>query len=103
MSRWRAEGTDIVDSYKHLDEVRKESEQFMVRYNVALVGCNRADKLTRLLVAELVNVANTVFQQLSYDAVSWLRQGLKRAHSTVRVLCQVVLTSVSGDVSTTFR
>lgn len=58
-----------MDSDRHLAEICKESEQRIVRCNVALVGRNRADKLTCLLVAETVNVADAVFPQLGYGAV----------------------------------
>lgn len=57
----------------------------MVRLNVALVARNPAETLTPSLVTESVNDVDAVFQQLRYDAVSRLRQRLRRAYSTVRV------------------
>lgn len=51
----------------------------MVRSKVAVVGRHRAEKLTRSLLMESVNVDNAFLQQLGFEALIRLRQGLKRA------------------------
>lgn len=43
-----------------------------------------------------VSTVDAEDQQLGYDAVSWLRKGLERAYSTVRVSCPVAWTHASG-------
>lgn len=58
------------DSDKLLAQLCEESEQLMVRLNVAIVGCNLPEKLPRLLVTESVNTVDAVVQQFGYDAVS---------------------------------
>lgn len=84
------------DFNKVLAEVLKESEKFLVHLNVVHVSRNGAEKLARSLVTELVNDAKAVVQQLGYDAVNRLRQGLKRAYSAVLVLCLAALTRLLG-------
>lgn len=64
-----------VRSDKVLAEVRGESEKRLVRRNVALVGRDRAEKLTRSLVTASVNAIDAVIQQSSHEAVNRLRQG----------------------------
>lgn len=67
----------------------------MIRLNVVSVGRNRAERLTRPLVTGSVNAVDCVVQQLNYDAVTRLQQGLERAYSTVRLPCSVVVARVS--------
>lgn len=45
-------------------EVWKESEQLLVCLNVALVGRNRAKKLTSSLVTDLVSSVNAAFSEV---------------------------------------
>lgn len=68
--------TEMEDSAKLVAKVREKSEQRMVRLNVAIVGRNSAEKLTRPLLTELDNDVDAVVQQLGYDAVIRLPQGL---------------------------
>lgn len=51
----------------------------------------------------MVNTIDAVAQQLGYDAVRRLRQGLKRAYSTVRMPCPVALTRFIGVAATIIR
>lgn len=81
-----------LDSDKVVAEVRKESEHLLVRLNVALVGHNLAERLTGSRVTESANAFDAVVQQLGYDSVSRLRQGLEIAYLAVRMPCQVAFT-----------
>lgn len=92
--------TERADSNKLLAVVRKGSEQHMVRLDGTLVGPNWAEKLTRSRVTEFVNVVDAVAQQLAYDALIRLRQGLEKAYLTVRMPCPVSRTRVSGAAAT---
>lgn len=75
----------------------------MIRLNIAIVRLNRVEKLVRLLVSEFVNAIEAVVQQLGYDVLSWLRQGLKRAYSVGHLSCPVAPTYVSGLSTTSIR
>lgn len=100
MSPFKGQGappdTVKVDSNKRLAEISMESEQGMVRWNVAIVDCHREEKLARSLVTEFVSAVITIVQQLGYDAVSRLRQGTERSYLTERVLYPMSLTNISG-------
>lgn len=51
-------------------------------------------------MTESVNTVDSLVQQLGYDAMSRLRQGLERAYSTVRGPYPEASTSVSAVVAT---
>lgn len=88
--------TEKVDSVKAMAEVQKESEQLLVCLNDALVGHNRAKKLTLPLMTESLNNVDAVVQQLGYHAGDRLRKGLEGAHLAVHVTYAVSLTRVFG-------
>lgn len=90
------------DSDKLLAQVR-ESEQLTVNFNVAIVGRNFVERLRRSLVAESVSAFNAATQQVRYEVVSRIRQGLERAYYTVRVPYLVELTRVSGVAETSIH
>lgn len=81
--------TNKANSDKLLAQVREESEECMVRLNVAFIGGNRAEKLTLSLVAESVNAFDVVLQQFRYEALIRIQKGLGRAYLTVRMSCVV--------------
>lgn len=95
--------TEEADSDNPMAEVLEQSEQRMVRFNVALVGHNRAEKLALLQVTESASEVGAVVEQYGHDAVSRLRQGLEKAYSTVRMPCPVTLTRVSRIAATSIR
>lgn len=95
--------TENADSDMLLAVVREEVKQCVVRLTVAILDCNRAGQLTRALVTESARAVDALVQQLSCDAVSWLRQGLETAYSTVHVRCPVVLTRVFTVAATSAR
>lgn len=69
-----------VDSSEVVFEVWKESEQLLVRFNVALFGCNWVGKLARTLMTELASAVVAVVQGLGYDSMSRLQKGLEIAY-----------------------
>lgn len=57
-------------------EVCEKPEQRMVRLGVATCGHSRTERLTCASVTKSASAVAAVVQQLGYDAVSWVRQGL---------------------------
>lgn len=92
--------TEKMHSKNLFAEFCEESEQLMVRLNVARDSRNRVEKLTRSLVAESVNAVNSVLQQMAYDTVIQFQERFERTYSTVRVPFPVYLTRVSGVAAT---
>lgn len=68
------------DSDKLLAGIREKSKQRTIRLNVEMVSQNRAERLTRSLVAESVNAVDAVVRQLVDGAISRVPQGLERAY-----------------------
>lgn len=55
------------DSNSHMAEAGQVSEHCLIPLNFALVSCNRAEKLTRVLGNKFVNTVDPVAQQLGHD------------------------------------
>lgn len=100
---YRATLTSLKEGAAHADtekddcenvvaESREESEQKMVCLIVVIVGRNWSEKLAQSFVTQSFNALDAVVQQLGYNALSWIRQGLKRSYSTVCVPCPAPLT-----------
>lgn len=95
--------TKKTDAEEKVAEDREEVKQRMVRLNVALVGRNPVEKLTRLLETEFVNAVDTVIQQLGHYAMNGVRQEIERSYLTVREPFPVALTGVSRFAPTSIR